>query len=96
MIGATARSDAADRLAQNRASGLEYEAIKAVNGAALALVRLMLQNASFQAKIIRISAVEERPGKLIGRKRCQSSSHTLAPSIRPASRIAAGISQKYV
>src|SRR5271166_6053895 len=94
MIGATASREAAESFAQKRPSGLEKEAINAVNGAAFALVRLMLQKASFHAKIIRISAVEESPGKHIGRKRYQSSSQRVAPSIRPASRIAAGTSQK--
>src|SRR6516162_4603390 len=71
MMGATASSDAAESLAQNSPSGLEYEAINTVRGAALALVRLRLQNASFQAKMTRISPVEERPGNAIGRNRCQ-------------------------
>src|SRR6516165_7238148 len=94
MMGATASNDAAESFAQNNPSGLEYEAMNTVRGAALALVRLMLQNASFHAKMIRISPVEEIPGKLIGRSRYQSSSQIFAPSMRAASRIAPGISQK--
>ena len=50
-IGAIAMVDAADNLAQNNPSGLEYEAMNAVSGAALAAVRLSVQKASFQARM---------------------------------------------
>ena len=50
-IGATARVEAAESFAQNSPSGLEYEAMKAVSGAASDVVRLSVQKASFQARI---------------------------------------------
>src|SRR5690606_7679368 len=50
-IGAQASVDTADNLAQNRPSGLEYEAISAVSGAAFDEVRFNDQNASFQHRI---------------------------------------------
>jgi len=73
MMGATANSEAAESFAQNSPSGLEYEAINTVSGAALALDKLMLQKASFHARMISSSAVEESPGIVIGRSKCQSS-----------------------
>src|SRR5471032_1304192 len=65
-IGAQARVETADNLAQNRPSGLEYEAINAVSGAALEEVRFSDQNASFQHRINDSSAVEARPPLQIG------------------------------
>src|ERR1700730_2956025 len=73
MIGATANREAAESFAQKRPSGLEYPAMNTVSGAALALERLMLQNASFQARMISKRAVEESPGMVIGRSKYHSS-----------------------
>src|SRR6185295_10254857 len=47
-MGAMAISEAADNLAQNRPSGLEYEAMSAASVPALAELRLSDQKASFQ------------------------------------------------
>ena len=58
--------EAAESLAQNNPSGLEYEAMKAVSGAALAAVRLSVQNASFHARMMLSSIVEAMPGTAIG------------------------------
>ncbi|KAH0442985.1 hypothetical protein KCU90_g1504, partial [Aureobasidium melanogenum] len=65
-IGATASSDAAESFAQNKPSGLEYDAMNTVSGAAFELDRLMLQNASFHDRITSSSAVEASPGSDIG------------------------------
>src|SRR5262245_55544152 len=86
--------DAAESLAQNKPSGAEKEAMKAVSGAACSVVRLRLQNASFQHRMIESNAVEIAPGAAIGIRRYQSSCPGLALSIRPASRISAGTSLK--
>ena len=72
-IGAIAIVEAADSLAQNRPSGAEKEAMKAVSGAALEAVRLRLQNASFQHRMIESSAVEAMPGSDSGRSSSQTS-----------------------
>ncbi len=55
--------DAADSFAQNSPSGAEKDAMKAVSGAASDVVRLRLQKASFQVRMIASSAVEAIPGK---------------------------------
>src|ERR1035438_7568210 len=68
MIGATASSDAAESFAQNKPSGLEYEAMNTVSGAAFALVRLMLQKASFHESTMSRREVEEMPGSANGVK----------------------------
>ncbi|ABA50513.1 hypothetical protein BURPS1710b_1039 [Burkholderia pseudomallei 1710b] len=65
-IGATASSDAADSFAQKSPSGLEYDAMNTVSGAAFELDRLMLQNASFHDRITSSNAVDARPGSAIG------------------------------
>ncbi len=65
-IGATASSDAADSLAQNKPSELEYDAMNTVSGAAFELDRLMDQNASFHDRMISSRPVEARPGSDIG------------------------------
>ena len=61
-IGTTASVEAADSLAQNRPSGLENDAMKAVSGAALAADRFRLQNASFQHRMIDNKPVDAIPG----------------------------------
>src|SRR5947207_14987468 len=66
MIGAIASVDAADSFAQNRPSGLEYDAMKTVSGAASNVERLRVQNASFHARMKLRSSVEARPGMAIG------------------------------
>src|ERR1700679_2665136 len=48
-MGAMASTEAAESLAQNSPSGLEYDAISAASVPALAAVRLSDQNASFHA-----------------------------------------------
>src|SRR6202008_1131600 len=82
--GATASSDAADSLAQNNPSGLEYDAMNTVSGAAFELDRLMLQNASFHDRITSRSAVDASPGTAIGISRWTISCMVDAPSMRPA------------
>ena len=51
-MGAMASVDAAESFAQNRPCGLENEAMKAVSGAALVVVRRIVQKASFQARMM--------------------------------------------
>src|SRR5882724_1626536 len=51
-----------------------------VNGRALAFERLILQNATFQEKMMRTRAVEASPDIVISRNKYQSSFHTWAPS----------------
>jgi hypothetical protein len=41
--------------------------------------------------MIRIKPVDERPGRVIGRSKYQSSVQVFAPSIRPASRMLSGL-----
>ena len=89
-----ARVDAAESLAQKRPSGLEKEAMKAVRGPALEAVRLRLQKASFQHRMTERSAVEAMPGSVSGKRRWRIWAPTLAPSMRPASRISCGTSLK--
>src|SRR5262245_58939691 len=95
-IGAMAMVEAAESLAQNRPSGAENEAMKVVSGAACELVRLRLQNASFQHRMIDNSAVEAIPGTESGRSSIQTSCFGLAPSMRPASKMSLGTSLKKV
>src|SRR5205814_5644614 len=57
-IGAIASSDAADNLAQNNPSGLEYDAISAASVPAFAELRFSDQNASFHASTRHSSAVD--------------------------------------
>jgi len=61
--------EAAESFAQKRPSGLEKEAMKAVSGAACEAVRLRLQNASFQDRMMASSEVEATPGSESGRSR---------------------------
>jgi hypothetical protein len=84
------RRRGADSLAQNRPCGLENEAMKAVSGAALVVERRIVQNASFQARMMLSSMVEAMPGTAIG-----SSTYKTIPAARrrpsvPASRISPG------
>src|SRR3984893_10471536 len=65
-IGAIASVEAADSFAQNRPSGLEYEAMKTVNGAASRVDRLSVQNASFQARMTLRRRGDAMPGIAIG------------------------------
>src|SRR5690242_711207 len=95
-IGAIAIVEAADSLAQNRPSGAENEAMKVVSGAARELVRLRLQNASFQHRMIESRAVDAIPGSDRGSSSIQTSCLGLAPSMRPASRMSLGTSLKKV
>ena len=65
-MGAIDKVEAADNLAQNKPSGLEKEAVNAVRVAAFTVVRLRLQNASFQQRMRESNAVEAMPGVLSG------------------------------
>src|ERR1700690_654997 len=65
-IGAIARTDAAESSAQKSPSGLENDAIILVSGAALTLVRLSVQKASFHDRIIDNNIVDAIPGTAIG------------------------------
>ena len=94
-IGAQAIVEAAESFAQKRPSGLEYDAIKAVNVPASPAVRLIAQKASFQHKTILKRAAEATPPHESGKTICLSSSHVVLPSILLASRISTGISLKY-
>ena len=94
MIGAMARSEAAESFAQKRPSGLEKDAINAVSGRACVAVRLMLQNASFQHRMIERSAVEAMPGNASGTRSIVTCWSGFAPSMRAASRISFGTSLK--
>src|SRR5258706_4713813 len=96
MMGAMAMVEAADSLAKNRPSGLEKEAMKVVKGAAEDEVRLRLQKASFQHRMMHRRPVEAMPGKASGISKCQISSRGFAPSMRPASRMSCGTSLKKV
>src|SRR5258705_11937549 len=93
-MGAMAMVDAAESLAQKRPSGLENEAMNAVRGAALAAVRVRLQKASFQDRMMASSEVEAMPGSESGGSRGESSSFGCGPSMGPASRTPAGTSLK--
>ena len=86
-MGAIASVDAAESFAQNNPSGAEKEAMKAVSGAALVVVRLRLQKASFQERMIHKRAADAIPGKASGRRIYLISSKNRTPSTRPASRI---------
>src|SRR5688572_31235764 len=93
-IGAMASVEAADSFAQNSPCGLENELMKAVSGAASVVVRRIVQNASFQARMMFKSIVEAMPGTAIGVSTYQISPQRDAPSMRAASRISPGISRK--
>ena len=94
MIGATASKDAAESFAQNRPSGLEKVAMKAVNGAAWLAVRLMLQKASFQHRTMLSNVVEAIPGAASGSSSLRICAHVPAPSMRLASITSRGTSRK--
>src|SRR5665811_2179887 len=94
MIGAMAMIEAAESLAQNCPSGLEYSEMKKLKGAAYLLVRLSDQKASFHARIRLSRQVETMPGTAIGVRILVSSLQSEAPSMRAASRISPGISLK--
>ncbi|EAU67861.1 conserved hypothetical protein [Stigmatella aurantiaca DW4/3-1] len=66
MMGAQARVETAESLAQKRPSGLEKEATSALRGAAWVVVRFSDQNASFQLRMRASSAVEASPPRLTG------------------------------
>src|SRR5215210_7936696 len=95
-MGAIAMVEAAESLAQNSPSGAENEAMKVVSGAAFEVVKLRLQNASFQHRMIDNSAVEAIPGSESGMSNSHTSCFGLAPSMRPASRMSFGTSLKKV
>ncbi|MBN9058771.1 MAG: gamma-glutamyltransferase, partial [Rhizobiales bacterium] len=77
MIGPMASSDAADILAQNSPSGLEKDAMKAGRGVARQAVRLMLQKASFQVRMMARRAVDAMPGAVSGWARAQEGAEAL-------------------
>ncbi len=91
-MGAMAISEAADNLAQNRPSGLEYEAISVASVPALAELRLSDQKASFQLSTRHSRPVEAIVPMASGRITCTNSSHSVAPSMRAASRMSGGMS----
>ncbi|MNI87653.1 hypothetical protein D3C73_1448680 [compost metagenome] len=81
-------------MAQNSPSGLEYEAINAVSGAAFDEVRFSDQKASFQHRISDSSTVDARPPLAIGSNTRSISWTSVAPSSRAASRMSLGMSLK--
>src|SRR5258705_13471262 len=87
-------NEAHDSLAQNRPSGLEYEAISAARVPALAELRLSDQNASFQASTRHSSPVDASVPIASGRITCVNSPQMPAPSMRAASRMSGGMSLK--
>ena len=93
-MGAIAMSDAADNLAQNRPSGLEYEAMSVASVPALAALRFRLQKASFHDSTRHNRPVDARPPMPSGSSTRRTSCHSVAPSMRAASRISRGMSLK--
>src|SRR5262245_2418133 len=93
-IGAIAMNEAHDSFAQNSPSGLEYEAIMVASVPALAEVRLSDQKASFHARTRHSSPVENSPPIDSGSSTRRNSCHSVAPSMRAASRISCGISRR--
>ena len=93
-MGAIAMSDAADNLAQNRPSGLEYEAMSVASVPALAALRFRLQKASFHDSTRHKRPVDARPPMPSGSSTRRTSCHSVAPSMRAASRISRGMSLK--
>src|SRR6218665_1499883 len=93
-MGAMAISEAADSLAQNSPSGLEYEAIRVPSVPALAALRFSLQKASFQASTRHNRPVDASPPMPSGSSTRRTSCHSVAPSMRAASRISCGMSLK--
>ena len=87
-------SDAADNLAQNRPSGLEYEAMSVASVPALAALRFKLQNASFHDSTRHNRPVDARPPMPSGSSTRRTSCHSVAPSMRAASNISRGMSLK--
>ena len=93
-MGAIAMSDAADNLAQNRPSGLEYEAMSVASVPALAALRFRLQKASFHDSTRHSRPVDARPPMPSGSSTRRTSCHSVAPSMRAASNISRGMSLK--
>ena len=93
-MGAIAISDAADNLAQNRPSGLEYDAISVASVPALAALRFRLQKASFHDSTRHKRPVDASPPMPSGSSTRRTSCHSVAPSMRAASRISRGMSLK--
>src|SRR3954463_1933390 len=93
-IGAMAISEAADNLAQNRPSGLEYEAIKVASVPALEEPRFSDQKASFQLRTRHSRPVDDKVPIARGRITCRNSPNRVAPSMRAASRMSGGMSLK--
>ena len=91
-MGAMAISEAAESLAQNRPSGLEYEAISAASVPAFAELRLSDQKASFHASTRHSRPVAAMPPIASGSSTLRNSCHSVAPSMRAASRISGGMS----
>src|SRR5205085_9853458 len=89
-----ALTEAADRLAQNGPSGLEYEAIRVASVPALAEPRLSDQNASFQLSTRHSRPVDDSVPIASGRITCLNSPSSVAPSMRAASRMSGGMSLK--
>ena len=87
-------SDAADNLAQNRPSGLEYEAMSVASVPALAALRFRLQKASFHDSTRHNRPVDARPPMPSGSSTRRTSCHSVAPSMRAASNISRGMSLK--
>ena len=95
-MGAMAISEAAESLAQNRPSGLEYWAMRAASVPALAAVSVRLQKASFQLSTRHSSPVEAITPMDRGSSTMRASCQSVAPSMRAASRISLGMSLKPV
>jgi hypothetical protein len=79
-------------LAQNKPSGLEYDAISAASVPALAALKLSDQKASFQLSTRHNKPVDASVPIASGRMTCVNSSHSVAPSMRAASRMSGGMS----
>ncbi len=92
-MGAMAISEAADNLAQNRPSGLEYEAISAASVPALAEVRLSAPEGLVPAQHQAPAGRWRRGRRPTAAARHGGTRSTgLAPSMRAASRISFGMS----
>src|SRR5438445_13859896 len=93
-MGAMASNDAADNLAQKRPSGLEYDAMSTASVPAFAELRFSDQKASFQLSTRHSRPVDARPPMPSGSSTRVNSCHSVAPSMREASRISWGMSLK--
>src|SRR4051812_39572384 len=85
---------AADIFAQNSPSDVLKEAIKTDRGAALVVVRLKARKNSFHEKMKHNRIVAIRPGMANGRITRRNSCHSVTPSMRAASRISYGRSER--